>query len=246
MASREQVWDGDLLDQPHRVPDKSRRVRWMFDHIAPTYELVNRLFSAGRDGAWRRKAVLLAEVTVDDQVLDVACGTGDFARAFAAADPRSVVGCDFAQQMLLRAANRPSPVTSWCGADGLNLPFADHSFSLTSCAFGVRNFQNLRRGLVEMFRVLRPGGRAVILEFTRPKPGLRRRLYEWYTGSIMPTLASWISRDKTGAYRYLPSSVVSFVDAQEMCALLREVGFARTLVRPLTFGVVTVYVAWRD
>ena len=246
MASREQAWSQQQLQAPHEVADKAGRVRRMFNAIAPRYELVNRLFSFGRDRSWRRRAVRLAKVRADDDVLDIACGTGDFARSFAKAAPRSVVGCDFAEEMLALAAAQPPHSITWREADALNLPFDDGSFSITSCAFGIRNFQDLDRGLAEMHRVLRPGGRAVILEFSRPKNRVFRFLYEIYANRFMPFAATLISRDRTGAYRYLPRSVVSFTTEQEVCDALRAAGFSRTNTFALTMGVVTVFVAQRD
>jgi len=245
MTKESPVWTPDLLDAPHHAPDKAARVRSMFNAIAPRYELVNTLFSAGRDASWRRKAVALARITAEDDVLDIAAGTGDFARAFAAAGPRSVVGTDFAHEMLTRACRRPAGGTNcrWCESDALNLPFRAGAFSVTSCAFGVRNFNDLNAGLAEMYRVLRGGGRAVILEFTRPGNALTRRLYELYSTRLMPLAASWVSGDRSGAYRYLPRSVVSFVDATQMCDHLRRAGFDEVSATPLTMGVVTVYIA---
>lgn len=216
----------------------------MFDAIAPRYRLVNALFSGGRDAAWRRRTVALAGVGADDDVLDVACGTGDLARAFLRATPRSVIGCDFSHRMLREAATTGGAIR-WCEADALQLPWRAGRFSVVSCAFGVRNFQNLGAGLSEMHRVLRPGGRCVILEFTRPTHRLARRLYEFYTGRLMPVLASWISGDGTGAYRYLPRSVVSFVEPAVLCGMLKDVGFVRVERTSLTFGAVTVYLARR-
>jgi demethylmenaquinone methyltransferase/2-methoxy-6-polyprenyl-1,4-benzoquinol methylase len=252
----------------------------MFNAIAPRYELINSLFSMGRDAYWRRRAVQLAAVRPDDLVLDIACGTGDFARAFCEAGPRGVVGCDFAHEMLRYAKrkkgvrkilperpggcfaqNLPDTFSSprkklpdtffpfsprWCEADALRLPFADGSSSITSCAFGVRNFDDLDAGLAEMSRVLRPGGRAVILEFTRPGNALVRRLYEIYSTHLMPAAASLISGDRSGAYRYLPRSVVSFLSVEQMCMRLLAAGFGRPTATPLTGGIVTVYIATRD
>ncbi len=253
MSSDKPSWTSQQLDSPHTVSDKATRVRRMFDAIAPRYELVNSLFSARRDGAWRRKAVRLGRTSESDDVLDVACGTGDFARAFAAGGARTVTGCDFAHQMLLRAApacDAPTAPPSgnrfrWCEADALNLPFRSACFTLTSCAFGVRNFQNLDAGLEEMYRVLRPGGRTVILEFTQPRYRLARGLYHLYANRFMPVAATLVSGDRSGAYRYLPRSVVSFLSAEQMCERLRSAGFDRTTATPLSWGIVTVYVAWR-
>lgn len=237
------AWDGERLKAPHAQRDKARRVRRMFDAIAPTYELVNRVVSAGRDSAWRRQAVELAGVTHEDKVLDVACGTGDFARAFAAAklQPQTVVGTDFAERMLALA--HPRNTVRWCRSDALLLPFADESFTVVSCAFGVRNFQDLAEGFAEMHRVLEPGGRAVILEFTLPRNRFLRRAYLLYFTRLLPVAASLISRDRTGAYRYLPSSVVSFADTDELVRVARQAGFAKVTVHTQTLGVAAVYVA---
>ncbi|MFH1110140.1 MAG: class I SAM-dependent methyltransferase [Planctomycetota bacterium] len=265
----EPAWTPELLQPPHEAADKARRVRRMFNAIAPRYALVNALFSGGRDAHWRRRAVKLARVRADDDVLDIACGTGDFAHAFAKARPRRVVGCDFAHQMLIRAASASersagaatvrkrlgtwggepvacAPGSDWLEADALHLPFRNGRFSIASCAFGVRNFADLGAGLGEMFRVLRPGGRAVILEFTRPTNALVRCLYELYSNRLMPIAASWVSGDRSGAYRYLPRSVVSFLSADQMCAKLHAAGFVQAAATPLTLGVVTVYIATRS
>ncbi len=263
MPADESAWTSESLGAPHDVTDKASRVRRMFNAIAPRYELINSLFSVGRDAYWRRRAVQLAGVGADDVVLDIACGTGDFARAFAEGCPRRVVGCDFAHEMLTRAKGRKgrkgvrnllperpegcfaqkvpdtfSPL-HWCEADALRLPFSEGSFSITSCAFGVRNFDDLDVGLVEMFRMLRPGGRAVILEFTRPGNALVRRFYELYSTRLMPAAASLISGDRSGAYRYLPRSVVSFLDVEQMCTRLLGAGFARPARAPASVELVS-------
>ncbi|HNQ23464.1 MAG TPA: ubiquinone/menaquinone biosynthesis methyltransferase [Phycisphaerae bacterium] len=240
------IWDAERLADPHTAPDKAQRVRAMFNAIAGRYELVNLLFSLGIDAGWRRRAVGVAGITAADEVLDVACGTGDFARCFARAGAARVVGCDFAHGMLLRARGRPRAKLDWCEADALRLPFADGAFSVTSCAFGVRNFTDLASGLREMGRVLRSGGRAVILEFTRPRHVLVRRVYELYATRLMPAAAGLVSGDRTGAYRYLPRSVVCFLSAEQTVAALREAGFAQVRAVPLTLGIVTVYVAVRE
>lgn len=237
------AWDPKVLADPHGQTDKAERVRHMFNDIAPTYERVNRVFSGGRDASWRKRAVKLAEVGPADLVLDIACGTGDLARAMSDAHPQQVLGCDFAHAMLVAALKKPNKNISYCEGDALHLPLPDASVSVTSCAFGVRNFQDLDAGLKEMHRVLNSSGRAVILEFTRPKNRLIRVVYEWYCGQIMPRLAGWLSQDRSGAYRYLPRSVVSFPGAKEMRSRLKSVGFVEVRAWPLTFGAVTVYVA---
>lgn len=245
-------WSDDQLSSPHSDPEKARRVRGMFDAIAPAYERVNRIFSVGRDAYWRRRAVELSAATSVDRVLDVACGTGDLSRAFAAARPRMVVGCDFSHQMLLRGAggtgaNEASDSRSsdtllhWCEADAQSLPFTASSFDVAACAFGVRNFQDLDAGLSEMRRVLRPGGRVVILEFSRPRMGLLSPLYRLYSERFMPWAATRLSGDRTGAYRYLPRSVALFPEGRSFCARLGAAGFEDCTAVPMTFGVVTLY-----
>ena len=241
-------WDEQRLASPHAQADKAARVHHMFDSVASRYEWVNHLFSAWRDTAWRRKAVALAGAGPDGAVLDVACGTGDFLRAFAAVahPPHRLVGGDFSHGML-REAKRSGKAHRnrrfhWVQADALRLPLASESFTVACCAFGVRNFQDLDAGLREMWRILRTGGRIVILEFTRPKNRLFRALYEFYAGWFMPRAATWVSGDRTGAYRYLPRSVVSFITAAEMCARLKRAGFGGITMTAMSLGIVTVYV----
>lgn len=241
------LWDRDRLADPHRQADKADRVRRMFDAIAPTYDLINRLASLGRDVTWRRRAVALAGTARAHVVLDVACGTGDLASEFARR-AQTVVGVDFAAEMLTRAAGRSrrgaeTGRLDWCRADALCLPFADGTFNMTGCAFGVRNFRDLDAGFREMHRTLRPDGRAVIVEFALPEHPALRRLYGVYFDRIMPWLATLVSRDRTGAYRYLARSVEAFAGRDEMVARLRKAGFARVASYPLTFGIVVVYVA---
>ena len=241
-------WDEQRLASPHAQADKAARVRHMFDSVASRYELVNHLFSAWRDRAWRRTAVRLAGVGPDDTVLDVGCGTGGFLRAFAAvADPpRRLVGGDFSHGMLREATRRGRSRRGcwfhWVEADALRLPLASESFTVACCAFGVRNFQDLDTGLREMWRILRTGGRIVILEFTRPKSRAFRAIYEFYAGRFMPWAATWLSGDRTGAYRYLPRSVVSFISAAEMCTRLERAGFGNITAKAMSVGIVTVYV----
>ena len=234
------LWDEDRLADPHSQSDKAARVRRMFDDIAPTYERVNTLASAGRDRAWRRETVRLAEVKPADHVLDIACGTGDLAEAFAHAGARRLVGVDFASQMLLRSIDRVPGRAGWIQGDALRLPFADATFDITCCAFGVRNFQNLETGLGEMHRVLKPGGRAMILEFSTPAQPVLRGIYQFYFTRILPKLATWISGDRTGAYRYLPRSVRTFVTPAQIIELLKKVGFSSAQATSRTCGIVHI------
>lgn len=242
----DEVWDDIRLTSPHTQPDKARRVQAMFDAIAPTYERVNRLASAGMDRRWREAMVREARVRPDDVLVDVACGTGDVVRTFASSvtPPRCLIGIDFAGQMLARACQRPPlPAVSWVQGDGLRLPVADGSASIVTCAFGIRNFQDLSAGLAEMWRVLTPGGRAVILEFSLPRWPFLRSLYLFYFRRLMPIGATLVSGDRSGAYRYLPESVLSFLSDRAIRSALTSAGFAEVSSTRRTFGIVTVYVA---
>lgn len=219
----------------------------MFDAIAPTYRLVNRVLSVGRDAYWRREAVAMVRPSPGDFVLDVACGTGDLGEAFVRAGVRHAVGCDFSLEMLRRASSGEAAAVVWrCAADALAIPFSSETFDIVGCAFGVRNFQALSRGFEEMRRVLRVGGRVVILEFSLPRGRFLGPCYAVYFHRVLPRLAAWISGDRTGAYDYLPKSVASFVDSAAMSRALADAGFSRVAARRLTGGIVTVFVGWKD
>ncbi len=187
----------------------------------------------------------LARVRKDDRLLDVACGTGDVCRTFGGGQPapQRIVGLDFAAGMLALARLKAHSPVHWCRGDGTALPFRDGSFSLVTCAFGVRNFQDLDTGLREMYRVLTPGGRAVVLEFGMPSTAVLRGLYGLYFRVVMPLAATVVSRDRSGAYRYLPRSVLSFCDRAEFVSRFRRVGFADVEVYPQTLGIVSVFLA---
>lgn len=227
----------------------------MFASIAPRYDLNNRIHSFGMDQAWRRAAVRLAAPQRGDEVLDVACGTGDLTRLFARSEAASVVGADFCSEMLEVAAAKTRPEHSravdtadrrsehriapvrYIEADAMELPFEDHSFDIVSIAFGIRNVADPSRAIREFARVLRPGGRLVILEFARPKNPLVAMVNAIYCARIMPWTATLISRDRSGAYRYLPRSIDTFLDPESLAQLLRVAGFSEVSRRALTLGV---------
>ena len=237
------IWKSSDLDQPHDHPDKASRVRRMFNAIAPTYQCVNTVTSFGLDRAWRQAAVNAANVQPTDHILDVGCGTGDLAVAFHRAKPRSIIGLDFAADMLNLAAGTTRDCVAWCQGDGLFLPFADNTFNIVCSAFVIRNFQNLTTGLGEMHRVLVPGGKIVILEFTMPDNRLVRTAYNLYFTRLLPRIGLIISRDRTGAYQYLPRSVQSFVSHKELLASLQEAGFNAVSCKRLTGGIVGLFTA---
>ena len=234
----------DLAGDPHDAADKDDRVRRMFGSIAHRYDLNNRLHSFGRDQSWRRRAVQLCNVTPSDHVLDAACGTGDLAEAFAAAGAASVCGVDFTVQMLdiarLKAARR-RPATrqrlSYQLSDVMALPFDDASFDIVSIAFGIRNVTDAGGALRELGRVLRPGGRIMVLEFSQPANRVLRALNRVYCEQVMPVTATLLAGDRSGAYRYLPRSVSTFAGREALSALMKEAGFERISQHPMTFGV---------
>jgi demethylmenaquinone methyltransferase/2-methoxy-6-polyprenyl-1,4-benzoquinol methylase len=256
--------DQDLARDPHQVQDKARRVEAMFAAIAPSYDLNNRLHSLGRDQAWRRAAVAAATLKPGDHVLDVACGTGDLALAFAHALQRGrarrgwpapvagqVVGLDFTYPMLQIAARKSDRLAQadaaagnvfrWINGDAMNLPLPDASVDVVSIAFGIRNVTDPAAAARQFHRVLRPGGRVIVLEFSLPRNALLRGLYNFYFRHIMPRTAALIARDRSGAYRYLPRSVNTFLGRQQMIDLLQQAGFREVTATPLTFGVAVVY-----
>ncbi len=251
------AWDDKLLENPHQAADKRSRVQKMFAAIAPSYDLNNRLHSFWRDQAWRRKAVKIAELKPTDCVVDVACGTGDLTEAFSYAledihfkeglesNPR-IIGVDFTFEMLPFARKkswRHDLVIdmSYVNGDAQSLPLPDASADVVSIAFGIRNVQDIPTALKEFRRILRPGGRLVILEFSKPTNPLIRALNDFYTGKIMPITATLISGDKSGAYKYLPKSVDTFISREKMAAMMSAAGFGKIEQHPLTFGVCVCY-----
>jgi demethylmenaquinone methyltransferase/2-methoxy-6-polyprenyl-1,4-benzoquinol methylase len=225
---------------------KKKQVSEMFDNIAPTYDLLNRLLSLGIDVQWRRKAIRKLAARRPKVLLDVATGTADVAiEAVRQLQPEQVVGVDIAAEMLEIGRRKLSSrglegVVSLQQADSENLPFADNMFDAVTVAFGVRNFENLERGLSEMHRVLKPGGEMVILEFSKPKLPPFRQLYDFYFQHILPFIGRITSKDPK-AYTYLYESVQAFPDGKNFEKLLNKTGFQCTHSDTLTLGICSIY-----
>ena len=247
------LWDEESHKTPHAAADKRQRIQKMFAAIAPSYDLNNRLHSLWMDQRWRRKAVKLATLKSTDKVIDVACGTGDLTLAFDRAltvdgppTPTQVLGIDFTFEMLpiaqaKSAIRNPQSAIRYLNGDAQSLPLPDACADVVSIAFGIRNVADPAAAIREFRRVLRPGGRLVILEFSLPTNPVLRTLYNLYFRKILPRTATWISRDKTGAYKYLPESVNTFITPNRMTEMLTTAGFARVTQHPLTFGVCVCY-----
>lgn len=210
-------------------------VRGMFDRIAPVYDLMNRVMTAGLDRRWRR---LTAEAVVrpGDRVLDACCGTGDLALACARAGGR-VTGLDFSERMLERA-RRKGPELEWVQGDLLALPFEDGAFDAVTVGFGVRNVEDVARAFRELRRVLEPGGRLAVLEITRPR-GFLRHFYGLWFDRVVPLLGRVLPGG--AAYTYLPASARRFPGPEDLARLMREAGFADVRFRLFAGGIVALH-----
>ncbi len=215
-------------------------VRSMFDRIAPVYDVMNRVMTAGLDIRWRRLAAEAA-VRRGDRVLDAACGTGDLALADLKAGAGKVTGLDFSAAMLARARRKSAPrpdALEWVQGDMLALPFADGTFDAATVGFGVRNVADLELGLRELRRVLRPGGQLAILEITQPRGALRPFFSLWFD-RVVPALGKVLPGG--AAYSYLPASVKRFPDAESLARMLRECGFGDVRFRLLAGSIVALH-----
>lgn len=231
--------------------EHARRVREMFAGIAGRYDLLNHLLSGNTDRRWRRLVARRLQDTLSRKgarALDVACGTGDLALALATATGARIVGTDFCRPMLEIAARKAEANVSseipFVEGDALKLPFADGLFDAVSIAFGLRNLSSVEGGLQELFRVLKPGGRAAILEFSRPVvPGFRA-LFQFYFMRVLPKVGGAIS-GSPGAYEYLPDSVSRFPDQKRLAAMMLDAGFAEVEYKNLTGGIAALHLGTR-
>jgi demethylmenaquinone methyltransferase/2-methoxy-6-polyprenyl-1,4-benzoquinol methylase len=212
----------------------------MFDRIAGRYDLLNTVLSGGTDAGWRRKAARATGLTPGGSALDIACGSGKLAGALAkiAGDGGRVVGLDFSPQMLV-IARRDHPAIEFIEGDALNLPFDDGSFDASTNAFGLRNLADPVKGLAEMLRVMKPGGRAVILEFVRPPKNLVGAAYRIYLRNLLPAIGGVVS-GQPAAYRYLSDTVDSYRSPEELTAMAVAAGWSSVRFQPLALGTVGI------
>jgi demethylmenaquinone methyltransferase / 2-methoxy-6-polyprenyl-1,4-benzoquinol methylase len=226
---------------------KKSQVAQMFNSIAGKYDFLNHFLSAGIDIYWRKKAIGLLQKSKPARILDIATGTGDLAIEALKVNPEKVTGIDISEGMLAVGREKIQKKglahkIELLSGDSENLQFEANSFEAVTAAFGVRNFENLEKGLSEMHRVLKPGGRVVILEFSKPTAFPMKQAYNFYFKNILPVFGKVISKDQA-AYTYLPESVQAFPDGNEFLKILDKVGFKNTQWQPLTFGICSIYTA---
>jgi demethylmenaquinone methyltransferase/2-methoxy-6-polyprenyl-1,4-benzoquinol methylase len=233
---------------PYKASGQSKKdqVADMFDDIAPRYDFLNRFLSVGIDVGWRRKALKELGPIQPENLLDVATGTADVAiMAARMLNPGKIIGIDISEKMLAIGRNKLlkeglSGQIELQSGDSEAINFPDNAFDAVTVAFGVRNFEHLEKGLGEIFRVLRPGGKLVVLEFSKPKTKGIQQLYKFYMGMVAPEMGKIFSSNKE-AYRYLNDSVMSFPEGDRFTAILTSTGFKETTCKRLSFGICSIY-----
>lgn len=226
---------------------KKEQMAKMFNNISHRYDFLNHFLSLGIDKIWRKRAISYLKPLRPQQILDVATGTGDFAIQALSLNPTKVTGVDISEGMLTMGRKKLDKLhlsrkIELLKGDSENLQFPENTFDGATVGFGVRNFEDLEKGLSEIRRVLKPGAMLVVLEFSRPRGFPMRQLYNFYFKNILPGLGRLISSDKS-AYTYLPESVEVFPDGTDFENILKKVGFKETACKPLTFGISSVYTA---
>lgn len=226
--------------------EHSRAVKAMFSGIAPRYDLLNHVLSLNIDRSWRRRVKRELKHTLADPdalVLDVACGTGDLSSELQSDSNATVIGTDFCRPMLAIAAAKNVPAgleIEYVEADAMQMPFADGNFDAVTIAFGLRNLPNFENGLIELLRVLKPGGRLVVLECSHPRLPVFRQAYEFYFSTLLPRIGGLVSGSNS-AYQYLPQSVSKFPDQQTLATLMEQVGFVDVRYQDLTGGIAALH-----
>ena len=224
---------------------KTKQIATMFDNIAHRYDFLNRSLSMGIDIIWRKKAIAQLKEIQPKAILDVATGTGDFALEAMSLNPDKITGVDISVGMLelgkvkIAKKNLSDKIEMVVG-DSENLPFADNTYDAATVAFGVRNFENLQKGLTDINRVLRPGGKLVVLELSTPKKFPVKQLFGFYFNNILPIFGKMLSKDAS-AYTYLPMSVNAFPDGEDFKKVMTAAGFQHNTSKSLTFGICSLY-----
>ena len=223
----------------------------MFDRISPKYDALNHMLSLNIDKVWRKKTAKIVSKTQPKTILDLATGTADLAIAMAKHSPQAhIIGLDISEKMLeigkekVKLQNLENQIELHHG-DAASLPFEDARFDAITVAFGVRNFEDLSKGLSEMHRVLKTNGQAVILEFSLPERFPIKQLYNFYFKHLLPNIGKWVSKDGN-AYTYLPHSVEKFPKPSDFCNILGSFGLKNCQIKPLSFGIATLYVANKE
>ena len=225
---------------------KKAQVADMFNNISKTYDFLNHFMSLGIDIIWRKKAINELKADKPKLILDVATGTGDFAfEALSILKPEKITGVDISQGMLdiaQQKINKRGVQNQFSVklGDSEKLPFEAKELDAVTVAYGVRNFEDLQKGLDDIFRVLKPGGKAVVLEFSKPKAFPVKQLYNFYFNYITPGIGKLFSKDAR-AYSYLPESVAAFPDGKAFTVIMQKAGFSNTKCRPLAFGICSIY-----
>lgn len=236
-----------VVPYKEEVGSKKEQVATMFNNISKKYDFLNHFLSMGIDIVWRKKAIRLLKDKQPKQMLDIATGTGDFAIAALKLNPTKVTGIDISEGMLnvgkekIKAKGLSNKIELQLG-DSENLKFDDETFDAYTVGFGVRNFENLEKGLTEMLRVLKPNGTAIILEFSKPKKFPIKQIYNFYFNKILPSIGKIVSKDNA-AYTYLPESVDAFPDGKDFIIILNKIGYREAKAIPLMFGIASIYKA---
>ncbi len=234
---------------PYKEKDSSKReqIAEMFDNVSPKYDFLNHLLSGGIDFWWRKKAISMLRAEKPQLILDIATGTGDLAvEAVKQLKPKKVIGVDISEGMLsfgrekMKKLGLEDKIELQMG-DSEKLQFENNTFDAVIVSFGVRNFENLEKGLTDMCRVTKSGGTCVVMEFSNPKTPIIKQLYNFYNATILPFIGRLVSKDSS-AYSYLPESVKAFPEGENFLRVFEKAGFSQTKCIPLTFGVCSIYV----
>lgn len=247
MMAEEQTTEERKVVKPYNNDSSSKKeeVAEMFNNISKRYDFLNHFLSLGIDKIWRKKAIKLLQDIQPKKILDIATGTGDFAVAAMKLKPTEVIGVDISQGMLdvgiekMKRKGLDHVIQMRIG-DSEELPFEDDYFDALTVGFGVRNYENLEKGLTDMLRVLRPGGKAIILEFSKPKKFPMKQLFGFYSKRIIPFFGKRISKDER-AYAYLPESVAAFPEGKAFTDILEKIGYTSVTAKTVSGGIATIY-----